>query len=187
MKIALFTILGFIHSAFAIDTFPMKEVNFEISTQNVVIKTAEALTRPDEILKVYQPADATVTNKKVIGSEIQFDVSKSILGVRKSAHVIGVLSLVRDDQACSKSLMGYNLSLDISRSSALVSDNIEKLTAVLCFSQKAKSDKIFGHVKGLIHKGSDYGPIVGGVIKSFIDNQIDPLIAALTEVVLQTP
>lgn len=168
--------------AFAGDTFPLKEVKFDLKTENVELKTREALADPEPILIAYEPVDAVITNKVVRGNVIEFDATKSILGVKKTGHVYGILTIIPKDELCPNRLMGYALLFDLTKSSALISDNIDKLTATLCFDKKTDSI-LLGHSKGLMHKGDDYNPIEGQVIRTFIDNQVEPIIKALKTVV----
>ena len=178
----LFTSLFISTTAFSAGTFPLKEVKFELKTTDVVEKTEEALGNPEPILIEYQPVDAVITNKEVHGNVIEFDATKNILGIKKTAHVYGILTITRNDSLCPKSTMGFDLLMDLMNSSDLVSKNIEKLTATLCFDKK-DSKVLMGHSKGLMYKSDDYNRIEGGIIRTFIDNQVEPIISALKRVV----
>lgn len=186
MKIysALLTLL-FTINVFAAGTFPLKEVKFDLKTENVVLKTEESLANPEAILIEYQPVDAVITNKVVRGNVIEFDATKSILGIKKTAHVYGILTIVKNDELCPGKTMGYDLLMDLMNSSDLVSKNIEKLTATLCFDQNGATT-LLGHSKGLMYKSDDYNRIEGAVIRTFIDNQVEPIIKAL-KVVVERP
>jgi hypothetical protein len=167
---------------FAAGTFPLKEVKFELKAESVQLKTEEALANPEPILINYQPVDAEISNKVVRGNVIEFDATKNILGIKKKAHVYGILTINRNDQLCPNRTMGFALLMDLSNSSELVSGNIEKLTATLCFDKKSDSF-LLGQAKGLMYKGDDYNSIEGGIIRTFIDNQVEPIIKALKIVV----
>lgn len=167
---------------FAAGTFPLKEVKFELKAQNVQLKTEEALANPEPILINYHPVDAEITNKVVRGNIFEFDATKSILGIKKKVHVYGILTIESRDDLCPNRTMGYTLLIDLKNSSELVSGNIEKTYATICFD--AKSDTILsGHAKGLMYKGDDYNSIEGGIIRTFIDNQVEPIIKAVKIVV----
>lgn len=174
--------LLFTFSANAAGTFPLKEVKFELKTSDVVAKTERSLADPEPILIEYQPVDAVITNKEVRGNIIEFDATKSILGIKKTAHVYGIVTITRNDTLCPKKTMGYDLIMDLMQSSDLVSKNIEKLTATLCFDQKGDT-VLAGHSTGLMYKSDDYNRIEGGIIRTFIDNQVEPIIKALKTVV----
>lgn len=184
MKNILFVLCLLLSStlAFAGDTFPLKEVKFDLKAENVELKTREALADPEPILIAYRPVDAVITNKVVRGNVIEFDATKTILGIKKTGHVYGILTITPKDELCPGRLMGYALLMDLKKSSDLVSDNVEKLTATLCFDKKTDT-VILGQSKGLIYKGDHYNPIEGAVIRTFIDNQIGPIIEALKFVV----
>ena len=170
------------NAALSAGTFPLKEVKFDLNADNVILKTEEALANPEEVLKEYQPVDAVITNKVVRGNIIEFDATKNILGIKKTAHVYGILTVVREDKLCPGKTLGFNLLMDLMNSNELVYKNIEKLTATLCFNQKNELT-LLGHSTGLMYKSDDYNRIEGAVIKSFIDNQVGPIIKALKIVV----
>lgn len=183
MKILSFLTALFLTShALAAGTFPLKEVDFDLKTQNVVFKTEEALANPEPILNEYRPVDAVITNKVVRGNTIEFDATKNILGIKKTAHVYGILTVTKNDELCPGKTMGYDLLFDLTNSSELVSDNIVKLTATLCFNQQNEMT-LLGHSSGLMYKGDKYSRIEGAVIRTFIDNQVEPIIKALKVVV----
>ena len=154
--------------------------SFEIKSENALQKLDDVVRAPELILRRFNPRGAKIKNKQVSQSQIQFLATKTYLMISKTVFVHGVLDLDNSNSCRSKKQMGYLASMDFAGSSGLLTDNIEKLEVLICVTEVANND-LNVVVNPKMIKGNNYSDLIGGVVKSLLTDQVNPLIDAIRE------
>lgn len=180
MKAMLIIVCLFPLHTFAEEFFPIAATKFQIKSSRVEEKVALTLKYPEKLLKRFQPEGAKISHKVVAQNSIRFEATKSMGFISKTVSVNGVLDTDADNRGCAAHELGYNITLTLDGSDAIVSENIDRLEAKLC-AQYPNASTMNATVTGKIIKGNYYSNLVGGVAKDIIAAQVNPLIKALNE------
>lgn len=180
MKKLLF--LAFIASTnlHAEEFFSVAPIKFQLEGTKVEERLEQTLKYPEGLLGRFKSEGAKMSNKKVSHNTMSFQVTKTVMFISKTVFVNGVLDVTEDDKSCVLNQKGYKIVLNLDGSDKLVTDNVDRLEAVIC-AQTLNNKKISATVKGKIYKGNDYSRLVGPVAKGIIEDQLNPLLKALTE------
>lgn len=180
MKKLLFLALIASTNLHAEEFFSVAPIKFQLEGANVEERLEQTLKYPEGLLGRFKSEGAKMSDKKVSQNSISFKATKTVMFISKTVFVNGVLDFTEDNKSCEKNQTGYKLILSLDGSDQLVIDNVDRLEAVVC-AQTLNSKKIVGTVKGKIYKGRDYSRLVGPVAKEIIEDQLNPLLKALTE------
>lgn len=180
MKKLLFLALVAGTNLYAEEFFSIAPMKFQIESAMVEEKLEQTLKYPEGLLGRFKSEGATMSDKKVSQNMISFNVTKTVMFISKTVFVNGALDVTEDTKSCNKNQKGYKLFLNLDGSDQLVTDNIDRLEAIIC-AETLTRKKIIGTVKGRIYKGNDYSRLVGPVAKGIIEDQLNPLLKALIE------
>lgn len=180
MKKLLILSLVLTTNLYAEDFFSVPPKKFQIESLNVEEKLVQTLKYPEGLLGRFKSEGATMSNKKVSNNSMSFEATKTVMFVSKTVFVNGVLDITEEDQSCEKNQHGYKLVLNLDGSDTLVTENIDRLEALIC-TQSISNKKLTGTVRGKIYKGNDYSFLLGPIAKGIIEDQLNPLLKALTE------
>lgn len=161
----------------SIDLAPMV---IQVSTNNALSKIEQTLLYPENLLKRFEPVGATITNKRVSQNVISFTATKTKLFISKSVYVNGIFEASENKKSCPNGEFGFNLRMHFETSDALVTDNVEELQAILCLKGESSS-QLNGNVRSKIVLGKNYSSLLGPKIVGLIQEQVNPLINAITE------
>lgn len=180
MKTLLFLALIAGTNLQAEDFFTVAPIKFQIESSNVVERLEQTLKYPEGLLGRFKAEGAKMSEKKVSNNSMSFLATKKVLFISKTVLVNGVLDVSEDLKSCDKNHTGHKLVLNLDGSDDLVTDNVDRLEAVIC-TQSLNGKKLTGSIKGRIYKGHNYSSLVGPVAKGIIEDQLNPLLKALTE------
>lgn len=180
MKKLLFLALIAATNLHAEEFFTVAPIKFQIESAKVEEKLEQTLKYPEGVLGRFKSEGAKMSDLKVSHNSMSFNATKSVLFISKTVFVNGFLDVTSDLNSCEKNQTGYKLVLNLDGSDELVTDNVDRLEAVIC-AQSLNGKKLTGTVKGRIYKGANYSGLVGPVAKGIIEDQLKPLLKALTE------
>lgn len=176
LVIFVFTIFNLTSHA-AIKSLPEKKIS--VSSPNIALKIDELIARPEQVLERYVPVGITVKNKKITGNTIEFNATKSVLGISKTVFYRGTLSLEIISETANKRC--FLATQDFTGSGDLIFDAVTKFELTIC--AEILSDK---DAKAIITprltEGRNPGGLYGSMATSLIIDQIDPVILAIKEV-----
>lgn len=179
MKLMLLSALLMVSfSGFAQTHFPIKERSFEIHGKNALDHLEQLLLSPAEILDIFEPEGAAISNRKVIGNQITFTATKKIAFISKSVFVKGTLDSEFSNGICPTGEVGYQATFDLAGSDGIVYDSIDGLIAEVCLKE-IKNSLVKGRLSGRLIKGNDYSRMLGGSIREVIEAQVPAFIRAL--------
>ncbi len=168
----------YFNSTNASDFFPVQEVKFNITGNNIQTKLDETLSSPEKLLKLFNPAGAKISKKEVQNNHIKFYATKTVLLISKTVLVRGVLENQSNNNGCATGEFGQDIIFDFAGSDGLVYDNVDRLEVKLCTKQiNEKSASVVARPK--IFKGRNYSNTMGAIARDMIQAQISPLIQAL--------
>jgi hypothetical protein len=175
-------IAGVITGAIIVKTVDLPPVNIQITgTSNPLSKLEQVLLYPENLLKRFEPMGATITNKRVSQNVISFTATKTKLFISKSVYVNGIFESSENKKSCLSGEVGFNLRMHFETSDSLVTDNVEELQAILCLKGESSSSQLNGTVRSKIVLGKNYSSLLGPKIVGLIQEQVNPLIYAITE------
>lgn len=161
------------------DTTSLDAVNFEIKTQRGLEKIENVLLSPENLLKIFRPAGALVTNYSVSQGQFQFKAKKTVFLITKTVFVHAVFDVERSSACSSKLDTGYLAKMDFANSDDLITDNIEKYEALICVREKTVGILNI-QVKARLFKSRNYNSVVGPIISDMIAAQTKPLVDAIS-------
>jgi hypothetical protein len=180
MKKLLFLALIASTNLHAEEFFSVAPIKFQLEGVKVEERLEQTLKYPEGLLGRFKSEGAKMSDKKVSQNTMSFQATKTVMFISKTVFVNGVLDVTDDHKSCGQTQKGYKLVLNLDGSDQLVTDNIDRLEAIIC-AQTLTNQKISATVKGKIYKGNDYSRLVGPVAKGIIEDQLNPLLKALTE------
>ena len=180
MKTLLFLALVATTNLHAEEFFTVAPIKFQIESAQVDERLEQTLKYPEGLLGRFKAEGAKMTDKKVSNNSMSFFATKKVLFISKTVFVNGVLDVSEDLKSCDKNQTGHRVVLNLDGSDELVTDNVDRLEAVIC-TQTLNGKKLTGTVKGKIYKGQNYSSMMGPVAKGIIEDQLNPILKALTE------
>jgi hypothetical protein len=178
LKLALLQLCLPMMFAQSADFFTTPTKTIALNAAEIENKIDQAILNPEGILKRFQPTGAEISNKRIVGTAIDFNAKKKIGPIFKNVYVNGVLSTERTSNKCFDGEIAYAAKMDFSKSQDTLSDNIESLQMSVCVSLKSDSLAVV-RIDTKIFKGYKFGRLVGTVAKEIVEAQIDPIVAAL--------
>jgi hypothetical protein len=179
-KMMIFLMLLVAPSAFANQSVELSPTSFQVSADNALSKFEQTVLYPEGWFKRFRPVGAKISNKRVSQNVISFVATKNLLFISKSVYVNGFLESSEDKEACSQEDVGYSFKIHFDSSDALVTNNVEKLEAIVCLHSQSDT-KLVGNVRSRIIIGNNYSKIRGPIAIKLIKEQVSPLLNALTE------
>lgn len=173
-------VLSLSHSVFAGQSVSLAPINFKVSAAHALSKFEQVVLRPENLLRRYRPVGVKISNKQVAGNEVSFTATKTVLFVSKSIYVHGIFESNEVARGCARGEVGYSLMMHFESSHHLVTDNVDRLQALICLREETDS-KISGQIRSQINLGSRYSRTLGPIAVNLIKDQVQPLLSALTE------
>jgi len=165
---------------FSAENTSLGTTSFTITKKNAVNSLFLAIEDIEGFLDNFTPVGSKITKPVISGNNIEFVVSKTILFITKKARFNADVSITRSTSFCpSSSTAGFELYLDLSKSEALITNNIENFVMDFCISENGP-DKATLTTKSYLRKASTFDNVfMGNIIVTEISNQIPALIKAL--------
>lgn len=180
MKKLLFLALVATTNLYAEEFFTVAPIKFQIESAKVEERLEQTLKYPEGLLGRFKAEGAKMSEKKVSNNSLSFMATKKVLFITKTVFVNGVLDVSEDSKSCDKTQTGYRIVLNLDGSDELVTDNVDHLEAVIC-TQTLNGKNLTGTVRGKIYKGQNYSSVMGPIAKGIIEDQLNPILKALTE------
>ncbi len=174
-KSACFTLLCLVTTpAFSAEYIDLPVATFEAQASNIYERIETIIKNPEPILYRFKPAGLKVKDKLISHDQIEFMATKVVLGISKTVLFKGTLDIKSTSARC------FLTHLDFMGSGDLIIDNIQSLEMNICTKEKAENHLV-ATIKSRLEKGSYYGGVIGGIAKSIITDQVDPIITAIKE------
>jgi len=171
--------LLFCHNLSA-ETIVLKTTQTSIQANDGLDKLKMSLKYPESLLKRFEPAGATISNKIVSNDQVSFVGTKSWMGMSRSVYLRGTLDSIENNKKCKKNETGFDVTFNFDGSDSLIADNFEMIEIKLCVLEKATNNLLVSISPRLI-QGERYSGLKGGYIQGLIEAQISPIIKALNQ------
>lgn len=159
-------------------TKSLPERKITVTAANIEQRIDELLARPEAVLMRYKPVGMTVRNKKVTGNIIEFEATKSVLGISKTVFYRGTLTLnVTKDQT---NVRCFTATQDFDGSGELIYDSVTKFELFIC-AEIINNANAKATITPKLTEGRNPGGLFGSIATDLIIDQIDPVILAIKE------
>lgn len=162
------------------DFFAVPPVTFLVTSSEGLYKLNQSLTYPESLLKRFKPEGALISKKIVNQQSVSFYAKKSYFGISQTVFVSGTLEAQEQSKLCPKNETGFSIKFSFQGSDAIVSDNIDRISVVLC-AKTLNPDLLSVLVRARIYKSAHYSNFLGSIVKEMIEAQVTPLIKALRQ------
>lgn len=178
----IFTFLTlYSQSLFAQELIELDVRKVQVPSQNLNAIIVEIMQNPESVLERYRPQGITVKNKKIVGNQIEFMATKSVLGISRTVLYKGTLEI--EELPNQKNSPCFKATQDFQGSGELIIENIEKMELTFCLNQ-LNANKTEAVIKPVLTKGRNPGGVLGNVATNLIIDQVDPVIEAIKEEIL---
>lgn len=161
----------------AIKTFAPKQL--VVTAPNIATKIDELIARPEAVLERYVPVGISVKNKKITGNTIEFNATKSVLGISKTVFYRGTLTLEIISETETKRC--FLATQDFSGSGELIYDAVTKFELTIC-AEIISANQAKAVIVPRLTEGRNPGGLYGTMATNLIVDQIDPVVVAIKEV-----
>ncbi len=148
-------------------------------------KIDRLIQSPKGVLERFTPKNLDYKNKLVENNKVTMDVTKKILGFKKTVKYVGTLTVTHLDNRKAGFDECYAVLEDFFGSGALLTDHVSEFSMEICLKKTsepfAEKENYLVRFSPSVKKADSYGGIVGPIVIDIIKDQVDPIIQAIRQ------